>query len=281
MKYRPMLAETITEAQVELMLDSPRWAAEQKLDGHRVVFVNGRPYNRKGEPFKQSMSNEVIEELSDPSTFLPGQTWVFDGEFLDGTYHVFDLLDTPLDGVDMTTPFETRRRALESIFQVWKPFHVSLIGHAVTTHGKRDLLARVVEMGGEGVMFKELDAPYESGRTSAIMKYKLWESADVIVTGFHPEGKRSVKVAAFDGEELVGLGTVTMSDHNLTLVQPGNVIEVKYLYLGAQGALYQPAFLRVRGDKDPYECVVSQLKPVCKDVLTSTTFTTNTKGTPT
>lgn len=267
-----MLAEIAPEGSVEQLLDSPRWVVEQKLDGHRVVFVvkdgKARPYNRKGEPFKQSMSNEVIEELSDPSVFMNGQTWVFDGEYLDGTYHVFDLLDTPLEGIGMDTPFKMRRACLETIFGIWTPFHVSLIGQATTPHGKRDLLSRVEEMGGEGIMFKEADAPYEPGqRSSVIFKHKLWDSADVIVTGFHPEGKRSVKVAAFDGEELVGLGTVTMSDHNLTLVQPGTVIEVKYLNRGNGGSLYQPSFLRLRSDKDAFECTVDQLKPINKGVV--------------
>jgi len=276
--YVPMLADEVqSDSQLRRLLTSDRWAAEQKLDGHRVMFVVtdgvATPLNRRGEPFRQVMSRHVIEELSDPDVFREGQTWVLDGEFLNGRYWVFDLVDTPHEKLGPHTPLRERRAALEAIFAAWAPFHVSLVPHVVTTAGKQHLLDAVTEAGGEGVMFKDLDAPYMIGevgkpfRSTQLLKHKLWAEADVIVTAPHPEGKRSVEIAVFDDGELVGVGSVSMTERNLLRAPVGSVITVKYLYRGAQGHLYQPAFRAVRTDKDPYECLITQLKPVQKDVL--------------
>jgi hypothetical protein len=42
------------------------------------------------------------------------------------------------------------------------------------------------------------------------------------------------------------------------------VVSIKYLYCGAGMRLFQPSFLRLRTDKRPADCVVSQLKHVNK-----------------
>ena len=282
MRYVPMLAEPIVDGQLERLLADDEWAVEQKMNGMRVVFVikdsTAKAFNRRGEGFRQHIPREVYDELSDPNVFQDNQVWVFDGEILEDTYAVFDLLSTP-NGDAMDLPLRLRRDMLQAIFEEWDPEHVVLVPHARDTRTKTALLNAVERMGGEGVMFKHLDNAYEPGtRSTAMLKHKLWASADVIVTGPHPEGKRSVQIAAFEGLELVGLGSVSVADRWLQRLEVGDVIEVKYLYRGAQGHLYQSSLLRERRDKNPYECTLDQLKPVCKDMAEATIESNDDEG---
>lgn len=275
MKYVPMLAETMPKSFTEMLnrfIEHPDHAIEQKMDGHRVVFVvkDGicKPYNRRGESFRQYVPDSVFRELSDPNVFRDNQAWVFDGEMLDDTYYIFDLLSTP-SGDTMDLPFRERRRQLEAIFEAWEPFHITLVAHANTPALKRAILDEVEAIGGEGVMIKDLCSHYAPGeRSVAWLKHKLWASADVIVTARHPEGKRSVEVAVFDGKTLHGVGSVSVADRWLNRLEVGDVIEAKYLNRGNGGHLYQPSFLRQRTDKNPYECTVDQLKPVNRAAVT-------------
>lgn len=46
---------------------------------------------------------------------------------------------------------------------------------------------------------------------------------------------------------------------------PGDVVELRYLYLGAGGRLIQQNFLEIRDDVQPEECTTKQLKFKAKD----------------
>lgn len=285
MTYAPMLAEDIPKGLGNILdrfLDHPDHVVEQKMDGKRVIAIikDGvvRFLNRSGDTYRQYMPPGVKAELSDPDVFREGQTWVFDGEVVNDSYFVFDLLETP-EGPIADLPLRDRRWRLEAIFNAWETEHVHLVAQAKHPEDRRKLLEAIEEIGGEGIIIKDLNSPYSPGeRSVAFLKHKLWDSADVIVTGRHPEGKRSVEIAVFDDGELVGVGSVSVADRWLHRLEVGDVIEVKYLYRGAQGHLYQPAFLRQRDDKNPYECTLDQLKPVCKDVVSATVEPTNPEG---
>ena len=60
------------------------------------------------------------------------------------------------------------------------------------------------------------------------------------------------------------LALLSVSD---SAIKVGDVLEVRYLYTGANGRLYQPTILRKRDDKAMQECLTSQLKHVNKEVL--------------
>ena len=113
----------------------------------------------------------------------------------------------------------------------------------------------------EGVVFKEVDAPYSAGRPNSggtQLKYKFVESASFIVTARND--KRSVSLGLFDGNELVSAGNVTIPP-NHEVPAKGEVVECQYLYCYREsGSIYQPVYLGPRTDIPATECVTDQLK---------------------
>ena len=117
-------------------------------------------------------------------------------------------------------------------------------------------------------MFRKFDSPYISDRSANLLKFKFTATADVEVVELRPEGRRSVSMQVYDNDgNPVPVGTVMVTDRMLDVLNPGDVIEVRYMYRGAQGKLYSPAFLRRRTDKPADQCSVDQLKPTDKGVL--------------
>lgn len=272
MAYKPMLAEPLETKNLDHFFESDDWALEAKLDGHRVMFVitdgHPEPLNRHGDRFQKSVNPKVLEELTGDH-FGKG-IWVFDGEYMDsGHYYVFDLIEIPSGSITSGTSFKSRRQLLEALFNAWETFFIHLVPCLFTEHGKRDLYNKIEAAGGEGVMWKRVDGVYSPGlRSTAWCKTKLWKSVDCVIMETWREGKRSVGVGLYDeAGVLVDVGSCTMSERNLALVQPGTVIEIKYLYAGAGGRLFQPAFLKIRIDKKAEECLMNQLRHVNKTVL--------------
>ena len=108
-----------------------------------------------------------------------------------------------------------------------------------------------MELKEEGVVFKKKDAPYTPGRPNSNgpqLKYKFTESATCLVSA-HNE-KRSVALVLWDtdGVNSKSCGNVTIPP-NFAVPAVGQLVEIRYLYCGAGGNLYQPVYLGVRDDK--------------------------------
>lgn len=270
MSWKPMLADRIDAANVNRMVSNDHWWAEQKLDGHRVLMYveNGvpSPLNRNGEEFKGVMDRAILRDFNGPQW---KNVWILDGEMLDGKYYLFDLL---MVGGNETTnsEYRERRHYLDMLFEKWVPQRCELTQIAKISREKIELIDNVKRLNGEGIMWKHVLGRYQLGKRSRdVLKWKFTETADVIVSQIWRSGKRSVGLVLFDaaGENLVEVGACTMSEHNLERIKVGDVVEVRYLYVGAGGKLFQPAFLRVRNDKKPIDCRVDQLKHVNKEIV--------------
>lgn len=268
---KPMLAESVRNANhADRLINDDEWFASQKVDGHRlVVDINPkrvRFLNRQGERYQQPVTAE-LKNLFGKNPMWGDSQWMFDGEYLpdDGVYWVFDMIQSPLLGEDAS--YEKRYELTEAIVaQVNKHSEaVRLLPVATSRGSKAALMVDVHRNGGEGVMFRKRNSLYHPGqRSRSLLKFKFVDTADVIVGALKPEGRRSVSMELNDGTQL---GSVATSDRVLETLAPGDVIEVRYLYLGVNGKLYQPAFLRKRNDKAANECVTNQLKPTNKGVL--------------
>lgn len=277
---KPQLAESIP-GQIEKLapyVQNPDWWFEQKIDGERLLVVcdpqgvTGR--NRKGE--KIAVSPEIAAAFQ-PLAHGNG-CWIIDGEFCNGVFYVFDLPHA-LHVIDPTMTLEERRAGLEGVFQARfvNNHHVQLLPLAETVDDKMALFRWVVDNNGEGIMVKERNSAYIEGplRSPYTLKYKLVETADVWIKELWRDGKRSVAVCVYDENHVeVPIGSVTMTEERLAQGHVGDVLEVRYLYVGAGGRLYQPRFLKWRTDKTPDECFVDQLKYGCKVVATADDYRT-------
>lgn len=132
---------------------------------------------------------------------------------------------------------------------------------AVDPADKIEIYEELRATNREGVVFKDMDAPYSPGRPNSggpQLKFKFVESASFVVTGIN--AKRSVTLGLYDGDKLVSAGNVTIPpNHPIPAV--GEVCETRYLYAYREsGSIYQPVYQGRRDDIPPSECVVEQLK---------------------
>ena len=171
--------------------------------------------------------------------------------------------------VNAATAYEDRREALEAVFGALEADEriFRLIDVARTCDEKRALLEWCKANDSEGIMVKARSGKYHPGRrTAAMMKAKFTESVDCILGEVRREGKLSSSLYVLLDGTLTEIGSVKMTERDLKQAKMGDVVEIRYLYVGAGNRLYQPSFLGFRHDKDPSECTADQLKLVNKEV---------------
>jgi len=287
------------------------WAYEPKLDGFRaIVFVDGDDFqiqSRGGKDF-----NRYFPELS----FAPGR-WVLDGELVirdaDGnlefdamqerihpaqsrvellskeipaTYLVFDLLAEGDESL-LQTPLAERRARLEAIAA---DAGLELTPLTAETAQAERWLGSI-----EGVMAKQLDAPYEPGKRRGMAKVKRERTIDCVVMGWRP-GKEegtvgSLILGLYDDGELRSVGHISGfsaaakrsmramlapletgesgsaepsrwtggRDLEWVELRPELVIEVGYDHAASGRIRHGARFHRFRDDKAPTDCRFDQL----------------------
>src|ERR1700759_364703 len=198
------------------------WAYEPKLDGFRaIVFVDG------AEAYVQSQRATPLGSSFPELTWTPGR-WVLDGELVirgdDGevqfdllqqrihpaesrikllseeipaTYIAFDLLAEGDESL-LDTPLSERRERLERI--------AAAAGIELTPLTPDEAQAERWLASIEGVMAKQLDAPYIPGKRKGMAKVKRERTIDCVVMGWRP-GKEegtvgSLILGLYDGDEL-------------------------------------------------------------------------------
>lgn len=265
----PMLADpTASDREALRIAQEPSRWVEQKVDGVRLLL-----HVEDGEVAAVNRKGIVIpapSKVAECFRWMTGR-WVFDGELVKGEFHVFDL-PRAMDSISVLHPYHLRRAVLEDL---WSRLEMDGPVHLLPSYSdpveKLEAIARLRDAKVEGVMLKDSNAPYCSGlRSRSVLKWKFYETVDVVVMETWREGKRSMGVGLFDDQGvLTNTGSVTMTPANLARVTEGDVVEVKYLYVDDinEPRLYQPAFIRRRDDKSPEECTMDQLKITCKDVV--------------
>ena len=103
-----------------LELPPDDWALEPKIDGIRVIWLDGRPFTRQGNLLGPSKGAARLTQL------LAGIPHILDGEWVPArnTFFAFDLPDCPLD-------YDGRRSTLANILEMQRAnFDPPLIGGA-------------------------------------------------------------------------------------------------------------------------------------------------------
>lgn len=276
----PQLAKNLEVTDLGAFINDDTWVMEQKLDGHRLFIsspeADGPPIitNRSGASYTKKIPTNITEYR------FPSGRYILDGELMHesggrSVFWVFDIIVGTDDG-GWTTHWTTeqRRIALEH-FMVMAPGPFRLVPRAKTRDEKIALAHRALREGYEGLILKRLGKPYRSaGRTEEWLKLKFIATVDVVVTDVRGDGKESVGYAVYEGggpqggPVLKSIGRASLiGKEKKDVIAVGDVIEVRYLYVGADGRLYQPTILRKRFDKLAHECTGDQLRYVNKAVL--------------
>jgi ATP-dependent DNA ligase len=288
------------------------WSYEPKWDGFRAIaFVDGDDY------FLQSRNGRPLARYFPELRFPPGE-YVVDGELVilggDGRqdfdalqqrihpaqsrvqrlaeetpvrFVAFDLLEH--DGeLLLEDPFARRRKLLEGVAR--EPLDLT-----PTTRKRAD--AEQWLHGAEGVIAKQLDAPYRPGERTGMVKVKRVRTIDSVIVGWRP-GKEegtlgSLILGLYDdaGELKVvghtsgfrakqkrelpgflapyetgerGSGDPSRWDAGRELewisVRPELVAEVTFDHVSGTRIRHGAKFKRWREDKPPRECTIEQLE---------------------
>lgn len=254
------------------------WIAQPKLDGLRMLVVEGRALSRGGRDIETV--GHILEELSGFDGF------VFDGEVMGVddfdassgrtrrkgsgpdtslTYHVFDVVHLDQWKAKGTDPLSERTLLLERLFHLGGHRHVRVVPSTrlpldVSLSDLSDNVRdRFVAQGYEGAMLKDPDAPYAFTRSDRLLKFKPFRDADLRVVGFQEgRGRHRGRLGALLCEDEDGVQTRVGSgfgdlerdaiwqDQELFL---GRTVQVKYQNTTEKGALRFPTFDRWRDDK--------------------------------
>lgn len=287
------------------------WAYEPKLDGFRaIVFVDGE------DCYIQSRGGKSLRRYFPELTFAPGR-WVLDGELvirdaegnlefdalqqrihpaqsriellsreIPATYIVFDLLAEGDESL-LEAPLRERRERLQAIADRADLEPTTL---STETEQAERWLASI-----EGVMAKDLTAPYSPGKRKGMAKVKRERTIDCVVMGWRP-GKEegtvgSLILGLYKGDELCTVGHISgfskaakqsmramlapletgqsgtaepsrwTGGRELEWVElrPELVIEVGYDHAASGRIRHGARFHRFRDDKKPAECRFEQL----------------------
>jgi ATP-dependent DNA ligase len=283
--------------------EGEEWAYEPKWDGFRaIVFVDG------DESHIQSRNGKDLSRYFPELSFPPGR-YVVDGEIVAATFGTlgqrihpaasriarlaeetparfvaFDVLAIG-DEVLMQCSYEERRTALEGIAGL------ELTPVELTADGAQRWLHEE-----EGVIAKELAAPYLPGERKGMVKIKRVRTIDAVVMGWRPgklEGtvgaiilglyddsgrlreighssgftakrKRELveELAPFEtGERGSGDASRWTQGRELEWValRPELVVEVTFDHVSDGRIRHGTKVLRWRDDKPPAECLIAQL----------------------
>ncbi len=300
-------------------------AFEPKYDGFRaIVFVDG------DDVYVQSRGGKPLARYF-PELEFPAGRYVVDGELVildDDGAEVFDLLqarihpaesrvnmlaeETPAryrafdilardDEELLERPFAERRAALVELVKGlagaaeegpggWAAGSIELTPLTLEAAAAEPWLA-----GGEGVIAKELDAPYRPGDRKGMAKIKRLRTIDAVIAGWRP-GKEpntvgSLILGLYDGETLRVVGHTSglkakekrdlvealrpyetgergsadpsrwAADRDLEWVslRPELVLEVTFDHVAGGRIRHGSKIVRWREDKDPRSCTIDQL----------------------
>ncbi|EPR18547.1 non-homologous end-joining DNA ligase [Agrobacterium radiobacter] len=214
-----------------------QWSWELKWDGYRLAIhiepTGVRILTRSGHDWTHRFPaiEQAARALGPATMIIDGEAVVLDDEgrpdfgllqkslgasgktagnrASDAILYAFDLIY--LDGHDLrNVEHRSRRHLLEDTLKG----HDGAIRLSETIDADPAiLLEHVGSLGLEGIVGKQLDQPYRSGRTGDWVKIKCVKSEAFMVVGYEPstaspDGFGSLVLAAYRGDELVHVGNV-------------------------------------------------------------------------
>lgn len=282
----------------EWLLTHPNYVAECKIDGSRYLSIDSRLFSRR-----LSVKDGLPVEKSDNVPHITAElSKIPKGTILDGEIYYKGMKSTQVTSIMGSLPAKAiERQALNPIRYclydvLWyngkrminEPWHVrrSVLEHLYSGHlsdskhidlssveygDKRAFLDKMMAQGEEGIMLKNINAPYQPDKRPEHTWYKIkkHDTADVVITGFLPgKGKYegqvgSILFSQYDrkGGKLKRKGSVNSSTEAVRLditKNPnkylGKVLEISYMEKTKDGKFRHPQWSYLRTDKAAEDC---------------------------
>ncbi|MEP7010288.1 MAG: DNA ligase D [Acidobacteriota bacterium] len=299
----PQLATLVAEPP-----EGEGWLFEIKLDGYRILAAAGggkvQLTSRNGKDWTDRFPTiaEAVGRLDAESVLLDGEVVALDDEGRSSfqrlqnalradrtanlAYFVFDLLH--LNGKDLTgRPLVERKEALRGLLTSAGEETLRYNDH-VEEKGAA-FFKQACDLGIEGIVAKQGEAPYRTGRGAGWLKIKCLGRQEVVIGGFTaPKGSRSdlgallvgtyrEKELQFAGKVGTGFNDETLADlarrlkplirktspfvdppkgaeaREVTWVDPKLVAEVAFTEWTDDGRMRHPSFQGLREDKTAAE----------------------------
>jgi DNA ligase-1 len=253
-----------------------KWIIEPKLDGLRLVVVNGVPFTRNGK--KLLSVDHIVKQLP-----FGGSGWVFDGECMgsgiefdeisgnarahesceDLVYCVFDVIDYDQWLDKDTQPLCQRKADLALLLKNERPnvevVPWDFVGEDLSFAFLSTIRDGYIDMGFEGAMLKDSNVSYQFKRSDSLLKLKTFKELDGVISGVQEgRGKHRGRLGALlvDHQGVttkVGSGfsdsfRETLWNKKESII--GKMVEVQYQNMTPDGRLRFPVFVRMRPDKD-------------------------------
>jgi bifunctional non-homologous end joining protein LigD len=315
----PRRAPTFIAPQLATLVDAPppgpNWLHEIKFDGYRIIAVihrgRARLFTRNQLDWTERYRRIAteVEALGLGEAVLDGELVALDdkgaaafsrmqqaGEdpSIPLIYYLFDLLN--LEGEDLTRlPLVERKARLAAILKQapgQTAADIRYSDHIVGDGGQ--VIASACNLKLEGVVSKQADAPYRSGRVGSWVKSKCIGNDEFVIGGYRKSDKpgrpfSSLLLGEHEGGRLVYRGRVGtgfdeagMADlaakfarrrrpaspfesvpaeaRGAVWLKPDLVAQIAYLEVTPDGRLRHPSYLGLREDKPASEVVRGRQK---------------------
>ena len=299
-RVQPMLATLVAKP-----FDRAGWAYEEKYDGDRMLAYKEedrvRLLSRNGKDKTGSFPRiaAAIRSLQPVTLLFDGEVVVFDKKGVsrfqllqqekgEPVYAVFDCLFH--EGKDLRRePLSMRRDVMERSIGSSKGLVPS---HRLANNGL-DAFRIAQRRGYEGLVAKDLSAPYVEARSTNWLKVKVHQEVEFVIAGYtEPAGARQHfgalllgayekcalryigKVGTgFDRETLAALyrkfqplvrAQPALSDppreKGVVFLAPRLIAQISFQEWTADRKLRQPVYLGLRDDKRPEEVLLPELR---------------------
>ncbi len=231
------------------------WMMSEKLDGIRGYWNGSQLFTKNGNPV--SAPKEFIQNF--PPFELDGELYSKRGEFefiqntvLDKkpgkgwekiTYNIFEVPNQKGD-------FLQRLQIAEEWFSKHPNIHVNIIRQIKCRDEEhlQSFLKKIVELKGEGVIVKDPNQNYHTGRSPYILKVKKVYDMEGVVTGHNLRQNGTLKslVVKLENGTLFNLGGGFTKLQRAKPPKIGETVTFKYYGFTKNGKPKFASFLRVR-----------------------------------
>jgi len=250
--------------------DVSGWVISEKLDGVRAYWNGQKLMSRNGHVF--ATPSWFVEGF--PNFELDGELWLDRQAFADTvsivnkqkphngwkviTYQVFEVPNQKGGLLERLSVLEKYlQRSANPFIQIIKQVPIQSNLHIQTE------LKQVLRLGGEGLVLRDPNEPYHTGRSATSLKLKMKQDAECKVIGYSDgKGKYTGQVGALVCDILTGqfihlaklstrvikVGSGLTDADRKTPPEIGSVITFQYMGLTKNGLPRFPVFLRVRAD---------------------------------